>query len=59
MSLRCESKERQDVVLQFLISLGVNEKTAEIDAEGIEHHVSHETLKAVRRFVSAPGRRTA
>ena len=37
-----ESKKRHDVVRQFLVSLGVNEKTAEIDAEGIEHHVSDE-----------------
>ena len=55
-----ESKQRHDVVLQFLsVALGVNEKTAEIDAEGIEHHVSHETLKAMGRFVSARGRRAA
>jgi len=41
------SKRRHDVVLQFLIAIGVNEKTAEIDAEGIEHHVSDETLTAM------------
>jgi DtxR family manganese transport transcriptional regulator len=52
-----ESKERHDVVRQFLVSLGVNEKTAEIDAEGMEHHVGDETLKAMRRFTG--GRRAA
>ena len=52
-----ESKERHDVVRQFLISLGVNEKTAEIDAEGIEHHVSQETLKAMCGFTG--GQRAA
>jgi DtxR family manganese transport transcriptional regulator len=36
------------VVLQFLRSLGVSEDTALSDAEGIEHHVSDETLAAMR-----------
>jgi DtxR family manganese transport transcriptional regulator len=37
------------VVVAFLRSLGIPEKTAEIDAEGIEHHVSPETLAAFAR----------
>ena len=54
-----QSKQRHDVVLQFLIAIGVNEKTAEIDAEGIEHHVSDETLTAMDRLANARGRRAA
>jgi DtxR family manganese transport transcriptional regulator len=42
------SRERHAVVLQFLRTLGVSEDTALADAEGIEHHVSEETLAAMR-----------
>ena len=44
-------KRRHELVVQFLIALGVSEETARIDAEGIEHHVSSETLLAFERFV--------
>ncbi len=46
------SRERHALVLEFLASLGVSPETAEIDAEGIEHHVSGETLQAMRTFVA-------
>jgi DtxR family manganese transport transcriptional regulator len=39
-----ESRRRHEIVLQFLQAIGVSQETAEIDAEGIEHHVSEETL---------------
>ncbi len=45
---RC--KERHIIVLDFLKALGISEKTAELDAEGVEHHVSEETLKAFAKF---------
>jgi DtxR family manganese transport transcriptional regulator len=44
-----ESKRRHGTVMAFLCSLGISKKTAEMDAEGIEHHVSPETLAAFRR----------
>jgi DtxR family transcriptional regulator, manganese transport regulator len=44
-------KQRHITVYEFLRALGVSEKTAEMDAEGIEHHASEETLRAFRRFV--------
>ena len=44
-------KERHVLVLEFLRALGVSEETALADSEGIEHHVSEETLKAFERFV--------
>lgn len=44
-------KERHDLVVKFLLSLGVSEKTAEIDAEGVEHHVSEETIQAFKNFI--------
>ena len=45
-------KERHILVVNFLKSLGVSEETAEMDAEGIEHHVSRETLEAFQRFIN-------
>ena len=38
------SRERHRIVHEFLLVLGVGELTAEADAEGMEHHVSQETL---------------
>lgn len=47
------SAERHAIVLEFLQKLGVGALQAEIDAEGIEHHVSEETLAAMRAFNKA------
>lgn len=44
------AKERHRTVVAFLLALGVDARTAEEDAEGIEHHVSAATLAAFRRF---------
>jgi DtxR family transcriptional regulator, manganese transport regulator len=46
-----ESRARHRTVEALLRSLGVSAETARIDAEGIEHHVSAETLDAIRRFL--------
>jgi DtxR family manganese transport transcriptional regulator len=35
-------------VVAFLRSLGIPERVAEMDAEGIEHHVSADTLAAFK-----------
>jgi DtxR family manganese transport transcriptional regulator len=45
-----ESKRRHRSVADFLEALGVAPKTAWSDAEGIEHHVSQETLSALETF---------
>lgn len=50
MDLAQACKARHKIVLEFLISLGVSPDTAEFDAEGIEHHISKETLEIFRRF---------
>jgi DtxR family manganese transport transcriptional regulator len=47
-----ESRIRHQTVEAFLRSLGVSAETARIDAEGIEHHVSAETLAAFRRAMA-------
>ena len=44
------SKKRHIVVLTFLQNLGLDSKTAEADAEGIEHHVSDKTLKKMEQL---------
>jgi len=44
------SKKRHIIVLTFLKNLGLDIKTAEADAEGIEHHVSDKTLKKMEQF---------
>jgi DtxR family manganese transport transcriptional regulator len=44
-------RKRHEVVLEFLLALGVDKKTAEIDSEGIEHHVSEKTLAAMKNFL--------
>jgi DtxR family manganese transport transcriptional regulator len=46
-----ESHTRHGVVVDLLKSLGVPELVAQSDAEGIEHHVSEETLQAFRKFL--------
>lgn len=44
------SERRHRIVFQFLKALGVTERTAAIDSEGIEHHVSEETLLLMEKF---------
>ena len=44
------SKKRHKIVFRFLRNLGIDIKTAEIDSEGIEHHVSEKTLKRMEKF---------
>ena len=44
-----DSRSRHQIVEAFLRSLGVSAETARIDAEGIEHYVSAETLQAFRK----------
>ncbi len=50
-----ECQHRHGIVVAFLLSLGIPEKTAEIDAEGIEHHVSPATLAAFARHTRSGG----
>ena len=47
-----KSKKRHKIVLRFLLNLGLDQKTASADAEGIEHHVSEKTLKKMEKFNS-------
>jgi DtxR family transcriptional regulator, manganese transport regulator len=46
-----DGKRKHAVVEKFLLALGVSLETARIDSEGIEHHVSAETLRAMAKFL--------
>ena len=46
------SSERHHIVFEFLKALGVEEAIAAADSEGIEHHVSPATLRAMQRYVA-------
>jgi DtxR family manganese transport transcriptional regulator len=45
-------RARHRTVVQLLIAVGVPPETAELDAEGIEHHVSKATLAAFDAFLA-------
>lgn len=49
-ALAQKCKERHQIILNFLIKLGVNPDVAEYDAEGIEHHISEETLNIFKNY---------
>ena len=47
------SRARHQVVRDFLVTIGVPETIAEEDAEGVEHHVSEETLAVFAQIAAA------
>lgn len=44
-------KDRHHLVESFLRAMGVSQSAAEVDSEGIEHHVSKETLAAMKSIL--------
>jgi len=46
-------RARHRTVVDLLVAVGVPPETAEMDAEGLEHHVSEITLKAFERYLNA------
>ena len=46
------ARHRHAVTVELLKKLGVKAETAEVDAEGMEHHVSRETLRAFEKFLA-------
>ena len=47
------SRARHQIVRDFLVTIGVPETIAEKDAEGVEHHVSEETLMVFAQITAA------
>ena len=50
-TIAVKAYRRHNLVRRFLLSLGVSERTAEADTEGIEHHISDETVDAIKSFL--------
>jgi DtxR family transcriptional regulator, manganese transport regulator len=46
-----KSLARHETIVNFLIQIGVPADQAELDTEGIEHHVSQVTLQAFEAFI--------
>lgn len=46
-----KARARHELVVRFLRAVGVPPAEAETDAEGIEHHLSQATLRALKRFM--------
>lgn len=45
------AKERHVFLLEFFTSLGVPEEIAAVDVEGMEHHISIQTLEALKKHL--------
>jgi DtxR family manganese transport transcriptional regulator len=48
-------RARHRTVVDLLVAVGVPAETAEMDAEGMEHHVSDETLAAFEAYLRRQG----
>ena len=44
-------REKHHLLAEFFKMIGVDENTANLDAEGIEHHLHPETLKKLQQFI--------
>lgn len=51
-----DARNRHALVQSFLEAIGVPSASADSDAEGIEHHISNDTLDAMERFLKASSR---
>jgi DtxR family manganese transport transcriptional regulator len=49
--LAARLRARHRTVVDLLLAVGVPPETAELDAEGLEHHVSDTTLRAFEEFL--------
>lgn len=45
-------RQKHSLLTEFLKMIGVDENTANIDVEGIEHHLHTETLKKLQEFIN-------
>jgi len=43
------ARQRHELLVDFLVKIGVPKKVAETDVEGAEHHISKTTLQAISR----------
>ena len=54
-TLATRVRARHRTIVEFLVKTGVPRDIAELDAEGIEHHVSQVTLEVFERALQARG----
>ena len=45
-------RQRHKIVYDFLIALGLDKETAELDSEGMEHHVGGKTLSKLKNLTN-------
>lgn len=45
-------QDRHDLLMEFFRILGIDQETASIDVEGIEHHLQPQTIKKLHEFVT-------
>ncbi len=45
-------RQKHSILLEFFEILGVGHETANLDAEGIEHHLSPKTIGQLRKFLT-------
>lgn len=46
------SKQRHQLLIEFFMSIGVPKHIAEIDVEGVEHHISATTLDYIKQHLA-------
>ncbi|MEZ4754165.1 MAG: iron dependent repressor, metal binding and dimerization domain protein [Bdellovibrionota bacterium] len=47
------AKSRHELLVEFFVKVGVPKQLAEIDVEGVEHHISKETLIYIQKFLKS------
>jgi Mn-dependent DtxR family transcriptional regulator len=52
-SVASDIRARHNLLVEFLKMIGVDESIANIDAEGIEHHLHVQTLKKLEAFLAS------
>lgn len=55
-ALAARVRARHRTVVDLLVAVGVPAETAELDAEGLEHHVSDTTLRAFEAYLAGTAR---
>lgn len=53
VAMAARVRARHRTVVDVLVAIGVSPEAAELDAEGIEHHVSQATLAAFEAYLTA------
>ena len=46
------ARQRHKIVYDFLLAIGIDRETAELDSEGIEHHVGNKTLEKFKNLTN-------